>query len=122
LSNGRDQGAVDLTINKMPLRLFYFKDLSKPMTIEPARDTIRCSALIDGCSEGMIELPLMTMHHAFGSGVTLKRVQIEITSEPFSEVINLWLPWLQQLGGKYLHGQSSARGAPYALHGGNFKI
>ena len=122
LSDAQKLVVVDLLSNNTPLRFFYFKDLSDPMTVEPARDVIRCSPDVEGCSNGMMELSLLTMDGAFGPGVTIKRVDVARTDEPFEDILHVWLPWLPRVGGKYLHEKSSARGAPYALHGGNFKV
>ena len=105
-----------------PLRLFYFKDLNDPMTVSPARDVVKCFPHVEGCANGMRELPLLTMEKAFGPGVALKSFEVARTKQSFNDGVQNFLPWLRKIGGKYIHGQNSSRGAPYGLHGGKFKV
>lgn len=113
---------IELLSKNRPLRLFYFRNISDPLTVSPAQDVIKCSPHVEDCGNGMRELPLLTMEKAFGSGVTLKSFDVTQTKQSFNDDVQNFLPWLRKIGGKYIHGQNSSRGAPYALHGGNFKV
>jgi len=58
----------------------------------------------------------------FGNGVKISSIIIELTDQEPEFIIDQWLPWLSQIGGKYLHGGAALKGAPYSLHGGNFQV
>lgn len=58
----------------------------------------------------------------FGNGVRISTVRIELTEQEPTFIVDQWLPWLSQIGGKYLHGATISKGAPYSLHGGNFQV
>ena len=59
---------------------------------------------------------------AFGEGYRIERITVNTTNEPVSDGIGDRLPWLAEIGGRYLHGESISRGAPLGLHGGNFRM
>ncbi|MCC6598006.1 MAG: hypothetical protein IT559_04380 [Alphaproteobacteria bacterium] len=57
-----------------------------------------------------------------GEGMRLKSVTATLTMMPVTwGVVDGYLPWLKKLKGGYLHGGFTSKGAPYGLHGGNFK-
>lgn len=60
------------------------------------------------------------MEALFGEGVKLKGITLEITDEPVTWGIEKLLHWLGDVGGGYLHGGFTSKGAPLGLHGGNF--
>jgi hypothetical protein len=82
-------------------RLVYFSDMSNPRSVK--------------------EIDPRNMDASFGDGVSIKDIIIEITDEPVTVGIDKWLPWLNEIGGKYLHGSHTSREAPLGLHGGNFR-
>lgn len=57
---------------------------------------------------------------AFGPGVRLRRVTIQMTSDEVTYGLEKQLKWLPRIGGGYLHGRLTSRGAPMGLHGGDF--
>ena len=85
--------------NPLPL-LATFRDKGDPRTIE--------------------KIDPANLTASLGSGVRLKRIIVERTSEPVTAGIERRLPWLVKLHGGYLHRGSTSRGAPLGLHGGNF--
>lgn len=55
-----------------------------------------------------------------GSGVTLKRITVEVTDQDVTTGIEKRLGWLTELKGGYLHRGFSSRGAPLGLSGIDF--
>ena len=95
--------------------MFTFSDLSDPKSVR----------LVKGGEFDVAQqkyIPVDNFEKIFGSGVKLKGVTVEMTDEPVTWEIEKWLPWLENLRGGYLHGGSTARGAPLGLYGGNFKL
>ncbi|WP_211369234.1 hypothetical protein, partial [Roseospira navarrensis] len=54
-------------------------------------------------------------------GVHVREVILETTSDPVTWQVHGILPWLEELGGRFLHGGMLSSEAPYKLHGGNFR-
>jgi hypothetical protein len=52
--------------------------------------------------------------------VGITRVRVETTSDPITVGLAKRLPWLVPLGGRYLHGGPTSRGAPAGLDGAKF--
>jgi hypothetical protein len=114
MSNLTKTRPVELPFLLYP-RMVYFKNINDPMSASAAWDKINFRAYqLDKNSA-----PL-TMVGAFGSGVSLKSVTIEMTAEPVTSGIYSLLPWLKGLNGGYLDGGFSSRGAPMELHAGDF--
>lgn len=95
--------------------LVRFRDLKDPKTVEAVDP--------------------QTLAASFGDGVRLKSVTLEFVSSgiwplylfgiPGARLttgIETWLPWLNQLGGRYLHGGSTSRNSPLGLHTGHFRV
>ena len=61
-----------------------------------------------------------TVHEVSPGEIGVSKITIEITDEPVTAGIERRLGWLSGLHGGYLSGRSTARGAPYGLHGGFF--
>lgn len=97
--------------------LITFKNLQDPLSVITARDVSSCLPDQSSC-----ENLIVSLENAFGKGVLLKRITIKLTHEGPTEEIKKWLPWLEVLKGKYLHGGSISRGAPLGLHSGDFKV
>ncbi len=57
---------------------------------------------------------------SFGEGYRLKYITAQISEEPVTTGIEERLSWLRKLNGGYLHGGSTARGAPLGLVGLDF--
>ncbi|QWG24635.1 hypothetical protein KMZ93_06990 [Bradyrhizobium sediminis] len=109
----RLSGKRELRLTSLPL-LVRFRDLNDPMTVE--------------------KVDPLNLEKSFGPGVKLTRATLEIvpagiwplswigiTGEPITKNIDDKLSWLKGIGGRYLHGGSSARGAPLELDSGDFR-
>lgn len=92
-----------------------FSDLSDPMSVEMVK-----GGVFD--VEKQKHMPVDRFEELFGEGFRLKAVTVEMTEEPVTWSIEEYLPWLDALQGRYLHGGSTSRDAPYGLYGGNFRI
>ncbi len=96
-------------------KIVTFTDLDNPMSVKLVRGwrfnvETQKHDLVDDFEE------------TIGKGVRLKQVTIEITNDPITwGVVEKLLPWLEKIGGGYLHGGMTSRNAPLGLHGGNFK-
>lgn len=97
--------------------LITFKSLQDPLSVVTARDDFSCPPAQKGCENFTVSL-----ESAFGKGVTIKEITIKVTKDELTEEIKKWLPWLETLKGKYLHGSSISRGAPLGLHSGDFTV
>ena len=98
----RAQGRVaELSRDQYPM-LVMFENIADPKTVR--------------------EVDPQNLAEAFGAGVNLKRMTLEITDEPTTSKIEAKLPWLKEINGGYLHGGGSSKDAPLGLHGGNFKF
>ncbi|MGB4057774.1 MAG: hypothetical protein WBK77_06795 [Alphaproteobacteria bacterium] len=84
-------------------QLVTFSDLNNPLTVKGVHPE--------------------NLSSAFGEGVAIKDMVIEMTGEPITEKIKKWLPWLSTNKGGYLDGQFAGGGPELSniLHGGNFK-
>lgn len=98
-----------------------FRDINDPKTVESLIKVGFCKkATADGsCAEkvdGSSSLSYLRMHpsyieedrfaEAFGQGVRLKSVTVEVTDEPVTWGIDQWLPWLAKVGMGTLGGGS----------------
>lgn len=90
-------GPVELEPNWYP-NLVYFKDINDPESVAGARDFISCSSEHKECgtrTRGGIHFD--TMEDAFGSGVKLKSITIEMTKEAVTRgIVDRYLPWLEE--------------------------
>jgi hypothetical protein len=85
-----------------PFRSAYFKNLSDPTSVRIVNT--------------------LKLENEFGDGVNVSSFILKFTDDPVTQgVVDKYLPWLDSMRGGYLHGGKTARGAPYGLHGGNFK-
>lgn len=105
-------------------RLVTFKDISDPKTVVLAYNVQFGEAQN---ASGIGFHPVVTkiddhFEELFGQGVSLKDITIEITDESVTKVIGGYLPWLNEINGGYLDGQTSGGGPELSniLHGGNF--
>jgi hypothetical protein len=64
---------------------------------------------------------ISTINKAFGEGVKIKEMTIEVTDEPVSLEIDKTLNWLKGLNGSYLDGKHSSTGAAFGLDTGSFQ-
>jgi len=113
-SSIKEGSQAELPVKHYP-PFFMFKNLQDPMSVAGVRDRHSCSDHLNDCTTYSL-----SMEGAFGEGVKLKSVTIEITSRNPTEEVDKWLPWLKGLNGKYLHGGNTSRGAPMSLNGGDF--
>jgi hypothetical protein len=106
-------GRIELPLKNLPL-LVRFRDINDPMTVE--------------------KVDPLDLEKSFGPGVKLTHATLEIvpagiwpfswygiSGEPITSNGENKLRWLRGLNGKYLHGGSSARGAPLELDSSDFK-
>ena len=99
-----------------------FRDPNDPKTVESLLDMKVC----DGHKGWPEKLCVKEdrFEQAFGQGVKLKSVTVEMTDEPVTwGRVNEILPWLMTLRGGYLDGQFLGGGPELSniLHGGNFQ-
>lgn len=78
-----------------------FRDLDDPLSVERVDPT--------------------DLAATFGPGFALKQVVIEVTDDPFVEILESKLPWLRSLEGSYLDGGSLGGPIALGLFGGQFK-
>lgn len=95
--------------------LFTFKNMQDPMSVVGVRDRVPCPGSSNDCATYSL-----FMEGAFGEGVKLKSVIMEITSQKPTKEVDKWLPWLKGQNGTYLHGGNTSRGAPMGLNSGDF--
>jgi hypothetical protein len=84
--------SVRIKTSNYPM-LVHFKDLARPETIErivPPNESTRSA---------------VTAEDAFGKGVAIKEVSLEITTEPMTKGIEHDLPWLSKYYGLGLDGK-----------------
>lgn len=93
------RGRVELPPDRYPM-LVRFRDISDPATVE--------------------EIEPGVLSRAFGDGVRIRQITVEMTDEDVTSGIESRLAWLPELNGGYLHGGVTAREAPLGLHGGDF--
>jgi hypothetical protein len=77
-----------------------FRDLGDPKTIE----NIRASNEMEDAKKQHPRRPLIAFEDAFGMGVSVKEVTMEITSEPITWGIEKYLPWVLTVGSGNLGG------------------
>ncbi len=80
-----------------------FRDRDDPKTIENVRAAN--DPLTDEIKKWDPHRPIISFENAFGKGVILKDVTIEITSEPVTWGIEKYLPWVTTIGGGTLSGK-----------------
>ena len=95
----QQDGSAILPRDQYPM-FVSFRDIRNPQTVEQ----VPPERLIPGAD----------------AAVSVRRVIIQITTDNVTRTIEDKLPWLRSLNGRYLHGGTSARGAPLGLHAGNF--
>jgi hypothetical protein len=93
------KGKVALTPEQYP-NFVRFGDLSDPKTIE----NIRRPEELNKFKTSDPRRPVMSFESAFGSGVEIKQVTIEITSDPVTWGIEKYLPWVLKISGGNLGG------------------
>ncbi len=96
-------------------RLVTFTDINDPKSVT-------LTQVWERNNMGYFDLADDRMEELFGEGVKLKSIILEITEEKVTWKIGKLLLWLEKIGGGYLHGGFTSKGAPLGLHGGNFKI
>ena len=97
---GKDKkGQITLTQEEYP-NFVRFRDLSDPKTVENVRRTEEQ----DKFKNSDPRRPVIDFQNAFGSGVSIKEVTIEITSDSVTWRIENYLPWLKNIYG-YLSGK-----------------
>jgi hypothetical protein len=101
-------GSVVLEPENYP-QLVRFRDLHDPMSVEE----ITVETTNDNSAKQLEE--------AFGSGVKIKQITLEMTKDDVTSEIAKWLPWLSAIKGGYLHGGPTGRGAPLGLYGSHFR-
>lgn len=110
------------------LKIVTFTDMDDPKSVELVYDRETCARAkdtVEECRKNGERIGTYTVtdrfEGLFGEGVRLKKITLEITDEQLtSGVVDKYLPWLKPMGGSYLHGRSTSRGAPFGLHAGNF--
>ncbi len=94
-------GKVTLTPDQYP-NFARFRNLNDPKTIENVRAT--GDKRTDKIRKADPRRPIVDFKDAFGEGVSLKDVTIEITSEPVTWGVQKYLPWLKDIYG-YISGK-----------------
>ncbi|MFH1159086.1 MAG: hypothetical protein V1721_09470 [Pseudomonadota bacterium] len=90
-----------LTPKKYP-NFVRFRDLNNPKTIENIR---RPDMNLNEIKKSDPRRPIIDFESAFGKGVNLKEVTIEMTDEPVTWGIEKYLPWVLTIGGGNLAGE-----------------
>lgn len=89
-------GPVEIEQQWYPV-MVYFKDITNPKTVTEARD-LQCppgNSLCDRTSGGMLS---MRMEKAFGTGVRIKSVTLEMSEEPVTRgIVDRYLPWIDEM-------------------------
>jgi hypothetical protein len=96
------QGKVTITPNLYP-NFAKFLDVNKPTSVENVR--AENDQIIDQLRKYDPYRRMVSFEDAFGAGVKLKTVTIEITSEPITWGIEKYLPWIPTIGGGTLSGK-----------------
>ncbi|MGM0421471.1 MAG: hypothetical protein ACQEQL_00070 [Pseudomonadota bacterium] len=96
-----------------------FEDLTEPLSVFQIALNQKQSVKLKALGRKKVG----TMEEAFGTGVSVHNVSIEITDEQVTQKIESLLPWLKEIGGRYLDGESTGGGPDLfnILHSGNFK-
>ena len=117
--------AGDVLIPEQYPMLVHFRDLSDPNTVELVLETNGCRQQnAQGlCVDGELRVVKNRFEEFFGTGVSLKKIRIEMTDETVTERIIAFLPWLLKVGGGYLDGSfaSQSKKLSNRLDGGQFK-
>jgi hypothetical protein len=79
-----------------------FRSLDDPKTIENIR---RPDMNMSEIQQEDPRRPIIDFESAFGSGVNLKEVTIEMTDDPVTQGIEKYLPWVPTIGGGNLAGE-----------------
>lgn len=100
--NKLKDGEKTVPISEIPniTTMVMFEDLKKPLSV------------------GRVNLS--NVEKKFGEGVYIKEYKLEITQAPVTRGIEDILPWLSDLEGRYINGDSNSSGAPLGLHEGHF--
>lgn len=108
-------GPVELQPENYPM-FVRFRDLGDPKTVE----AVSATNSQEKPSYTSVET-IRTFASAFGAGVRLKSITMEMTEAPVTWGIDKWLPWLSQRD--YLDGKTSGGGPELSsiLHTGDFK-
>lgn len=112
-------GSVEVPVEWYP-KFVYFKDLKDPKTVEYLLGIKICSD--KGSSKKTYCVNEERLEEAFGHGVKLKSVTIEMTEGDVTWIIDKYLPWLDRVKMSYLSGRHIDGPTLFErLHGGNFK-
>lgn len=100
-------------------KLVAFTDMNDPKSVVQAQEW----TYVFGKERGQnFEITKDRMKELFGHGVKLKDITLEITDEPVTwGAVDKLLPWLEKVGGGYLHGGFTSKDSPLGLDGGNFR-
>lgn len=104
-------------------KLVRFKDARDPKTVEMLLEVKPCQGQPAAQKDRQYCIYNDRFEEAFGAGVRLKSVAIEMTEEPVTKAIDGLLPFLKTVRGGYLDGQFLGGGPKLSniLHGGDFK-
>lgn len=88
-------GPVEIEPKLYPT-IVYFTEPANPTTISLARD-LECPAVHSRCDLQTGGHLSMTMEKAFGAGVRIKSITLEMTEEPVTKgIVDKYLPWLNE--------------------------
>ena len=90
---------ITLAIEDYPI-FVRFRDLNDPKTIE----NVRSADEIEKIRQEDPKRPLISFKDAFGIGVNVKEVTIEVAFDPVTDMIEKYLPWVSMIGGGNLGG------------------
>lgn len=104
-------------------KLVRFKDASDPKTVEMLLEVKPCEGQPAAQKDRQYCVYNDRFEEAFGEGVRLKSISIEMTDEPVTEVIYTVIPPIENVKDKYLDGQFLGGGPELSniLHVGDFR-
>jgi hypothetical protein len=94
--------------------LVRFKNIMDPLSVEVISKHAELS-MPDGYGG-----EARSLEGAFGAGVSINSIKVEMTKDASEQELRGILPWLGNIKGPYLHGGISTFGAPYGLGVINF--